>query len=241
VTDVISAAGLIDKRSYKPIHALRGKLVHEATMLWDDDELGSCDRKVAPYVKAYAAFRDEFSEPWIFREQRLIEPTFGYSGQPDRGALVYRHGHPVGILVDLKTGGPEPWHGIQLAAYGRLYWQWLTQVYEDLPGIHVDPAFLTIERWVVHLRSDGTFQRRPCVDPQDWSVFLACLTLDRYQRRTHGKTSISPDAGEVASRNPSTRQRHPAARPHGRDDVPKGVRPSARSVRPSKSDPGVVR
>jgi PD-(D/E)XK nuclease superfamily len=214
VTDILTGAGLIDKSKYAPGGDVRGTLAHEATVLVDDDTFGDCDDRVRPYVEAYRAYRAELSPAWewALTERRLADAGLHYSGQIDRLGVRAVGGGVLLRVVDFKTGGPEAWHPIQLAAYERLARIWAeqaTSLYARIVGI---------ERTVVHLRNDGTFRQKAYDDPHDWSVFLACLTLYRFKRRTtHARSPQADrnDAGqdEGGSAPSRGRRRAPA---HGR-------------------------
>jgi len=56
------------------------------------------------------------SATWTSVEQPYFNPELDLAGTPDRiGTIAGR-----AVVLDLKSGPPAPWHGIQLAAYDLL-------------------------------------------------------------------------------------------------------------------------
>lgn len=118
VTQILKAVGLIDARWYKESGRLRGEAVHEVTALIDRgviDAYADFDEEIAGFVQAWVAFREEMGARPIYIE----EPRYslrGFAGTLDR--VMEAQGDQW--LIDLKTGKPEDWHGIQLSAYWEL-------------------------------------------------------------------------------------------------------------------------
>lgn len=145
-----------------------GSQVHLACQLDDEDDLveDSVPEAARGYLQAYRLFRRETGVVVVRNECRVYEPVLGYAGQLDR---VLRIG-AVQWLVDLKTSIATPLSaGPQTAAYLRAL---------------NDPA--VTHRAALRLRADGTYRFDPLSGTDDASVFVACLTLHRFQEKHHG-------------------------------------------------------
>lgn len=110
---------------YTQAHAARGNRIHALTQCYDetgidDSEYGSDE---AMYMAAYRSFLEAAKgrlDIWGI-ERRFIadSPSGRYGGTVDRLGF-WEFGDPVGpkpIVLDIKTGYEEEWHGVQLAAY----------------------------------------------------------------------------------------------------------------------------
>lgn len=142
-----------------------GRRVHFACQLHDEDDLdeGSIEPDVAPYLIAYRRFLAQTRASIVENERRVFEPTYRYAGTLDRVMLI--EGRRV--LVDLKTSIVTPATvGAQTVAYLRAL--------GDLTVTH---------RAALRLRPDGSYRLDMLTDPDDWSTFLACLTLHRWRER----------------------------------------------------------
>lgn len=129
----------------------RGKAVHFACELIDRGTLdeASIDPGIAGYINAYNKFRRECDfEPGLI-EQPLYSAGLRVAGTPDRVGRVNRRQ----AVVDLKSGGRMPWHGLQVAGYALLV-----------------PA-PTEARYTLHLREDGSYRLEPHRDMGDFEDF----------------------------------------------------------------------
>jgi hypothetical protein len=72
----------------------------------------------------------------------------------------------VRTVIDIKTGDPDRWHGVQLAAY----------------ALALDGDFRTLRRLGVYLRPDGAFRTVRYEEATDFNVFTNCYNLHRSQR-----------------------------------------------------------
>lgn len=114
VTQIIKSMGLIDDTWYKPSGTTRGMDVHELSVLIDCGETNlhvhdSC----LPYVRGYLSFLSQYEPIWMHRE----EPFYcglGFAGTPDRIGIIKDYEK---VILDIKTGKKEKWHGLQLAGY----------------------------------------------------------------------------------------------------------------------------
>ena len=166
VTGALTDAGVIDAEWFTDDAAQRGTYIHKACALMDDGQLGAVDPTYAPYVAAYETFLRDVKPEWAYIEHRVCDPVRGYAGTLDR--LGFLQGQWA--IVDLKSGGPAPWHRVQLAAYARL-----------MPhATGIKPA-----RFGLYLRKDGTYRLEPFTDRTDEATFFAALTIAAFRRR-HG-------------------------------------------------------
>jgi hypothetical protein len=135
-TQILTEAGYINKRFYKPGKAQRGKDIHDATEKMDlfGIEPESFDASIFPFLMAWRVWKN-WSECEIVATEKIIDcPELDYSGTLDR--IIKWKGKPY--ILDIKAGVKADWHRLQIAAYGRA---------EDIPrGL------------VLYLRENGTFQ-----------------------------------------------------------------------------------
>lgn len=96
-------------------YRIRGKMVHEATELYDDGkylpELVS--DKVVPYLIAYDNFHQEHDVEYEETEMMVFNEDLFYAGRLDR---IWKVDGKY-CLTDIKTGGKYRWHPLQLAGY----------------------------------------------------------------------------------------------------------------------------
>jgi hypothetical protein len=139
-----------------------GRRVHFACQLHDEDDLdeGSIEPDVAPYLIAYRRFLADTRAAVTANERQVFDPVFRFAGTLDRVMLL----NGEQWLVDIKTSIATPaTTGPQTAAY-----------------LHALDDLEVTRRAALRLRADGTYRFDPLNDPNDWSVFLAALTLHRY-------------------------------------------------------------
>lgn len=175
---VTQAMGIFTEKVYRFIPreilkaaADRGTAVHLATEYEDQDnlDLDSCLPEWIPYIEAYKKFRAEIKAEILFTEQRLVHPKLFYAGAVDRVLEI----DGDYWIVDLKTTGELYEHvGIQLAAYAELLNQNLEKP-------------VKLRRAALQLKNDGSYVFREHTKADDWSAFLACLTLINWNRN-HG-------------------------------------------------------
>lgn len=139
-----------------------GTRVHLACELDDQDDLdeASVEDDVAPYLAAYRRFRAEVRPEILLNEHRVYHKTWNYCGTLDRVMRI----QGLTYVVDLKTCFTTPMSaGPQTSAYARAVEA------AKLMDIH--------KRAALRLRPDGTYRLDTLDHANDWSVFLACLTL----------------------------------------------------------------
>lgn len=140
-----------------------GQDVHYACQLLDEDDLDedSIEESIEPYVQAYRQFKVDTGAAVLENERKVAEPMLMYAGTLDRVMQI----NGTKWLVDLKTCISVPLAvGPQTAAYMRAL--------GDNSVTH---------RAALRLRPDGTYRLDPLTGVNDWSVFMACLTLHRFK------------------------------------------------------------
>lgn len=144
-----------------------GRRVHLACQLFDEDDLDetSIEPEVQPYLNAWHKFRHDTGCGVLHVEQRVFDPMLMFAGTLDR--VLAFNGHKW--LIDLKTCFATPMAaGPQTAAYQRAL--------GDTSVTH---------RAALRLRPDGTYRLDPLTGADDWSVFMACLSLHRFKESHH--------------------------------------------------------
>ena len=160
VTSILKAAGLVDDRYYTDFGRERGSAVHEATALYDRDDLDedSIDPRIAGYLAAWRSFRVTSGFVPDSIEQIVYHQTHRYAGTFDRTGRIGERK----LIVDIKTGPMLPVTGLQLAAY--------QQCVVGLP-----------DRIGVEIRADGTFRVTEFKDRLDWQVFQSALAVAKWK------------------------------------------------------------
>jgi hypothetical protein len=151
-----------------PPHVLDAKRqlghdVHLACQYLDEDDLDEdfLEPQVVPYVSAYRQFKADTGAIVLLNERRVAEPMLMYAGTLDRVMGI----RGAKWLVDLKTCISTPLAvGPQTAAYLRAL--------GDTSVTH---------RAALRLRPDGTYRLDALIDPNDWAVFMSCLTILRFK------------------------------------------------------------
>lgn len=122
VTQVLNAAGLVNKFCMQEEAAWRGSEVHR--LCAEDDGQGLDLRKVPKqfrgYLRAWRQYRIDSGFSPVLIEQRIDDHRNGYAGRLDR--VGYRHGQAISTVLDIKTtktGAIADYVRFQLVAYGH--------------------------------------------------------------------------------------------------------------------------
>lgn len=167
VTQVLFEAGLVDTAWYTDEARLRGTYVHAALALDHEGELDddTLDPALAPYVTAWREYKRDAAIQVLSYEQPVCDPERGYAGTYD--VIVTDATVMPPLLIDVKSGEPEPWAELQTAAYARAVKA------TDLP---------VLRRAALWLRDDGTYRLIRHTDRNDERLFLACLEIVQWKR-----------------------------------------------------------
>lgn len=155
-----------------PSHVLEAKRqlgqdVHYACQLLDENDLDedSVEQRIEPYLQAYRKFKADTGAIVLQNEMRVAEPLLMFAGTLDRVMQI----NGAAWLVDLKTCISTPMSvGPQTAGYMRAL--------GDTGVTH---------RGALRLRADGSYRLDSLTSPNDWSAFMACLTLLRFKESHH--------------------------------------------------------
>lgn len=144
-----------------------GTAVHKATELYDAGDLdeSTVPEVVQPYLDAWIRLRRELPFEILGMEKRVYHPAHRYCGTYDR--LVKFDDRRC--MWDIKTGDLYPSYGPQTAAYKNAE--------EKQSGKRIEG------RHTIQLRDDGTYRIHEMKDPEDWAVFLSCLTLHNFRNK----------------------------------------------------------
>lgn len=144
-----------------------GTAVHKATELYDAGDLdeSTVPAVVQPYLDAWIRLRRELPFEILGMEKRVYHPAHRYCGTYDR--LVKFDDRRC--MWDIKTGDLYPSYGPQTAAYKNAE--------EKQSGKRIEG------RHTIQLRNDGTYRIHEMKDPEDWAVFLSCLTLHNFRNK----------------------------------------------------------
>ena len=145
--------------------ALLGTAVHMACDMDDSNDLdeASVSPQVMPYLQAWRAFRRGCGAQVLFSEQVVFEPVHRYAGTLDRVLLI----DGVKYLSDIKTSTEvHAATGPQTAAYLKA----------------LGDTTVT-RRAAVQLREDGSYRFHHLSNPNDFAVFMSCLTVHRFKEQ----------------------------------------------------------
>ena len=130
--------------------------------------MDTVDPEVLPYFKGWEKFLSETGFTPTHIELEITSEKYGYKGKLDR--LGY---FPDGrnAQAEIKTGvihKPDTW-GVQMAAYDNGFC--------EMEDIKHSPY----ERLAVQLTKEGTYKIHKYDDPKDFSIFLAYLTIRKWE------------------------------------------------------------
>lgn len=117
VSQILDESGHVDKRFYTKDGCDRGSSVHDGTVAIDEGIMTSGDfehSEIFPYLVAYEKFLVDFRPKWAMIEKLVYCKQLNYAGTLDRAGTVNSYDK---FIVDIKSGGPSFWHGLQLNAY----------------------------------------------------------------------------------------------------------------------------
>lgn len=138
-------------------HRTRGRLVHSACLTHDLGAEVVLDEQYYRWFEGWLRFVRDVRPRFTLLEQPQVDRQRGFAGTPDRVGIV--RGIPE-TVIEIKTGQPAPWHGLQTAAQDLL-----------LGG----PLAGRRRRMVVYLPGDGTCRVREHTRALDYIDFLDAL------------------------------------------------------------------
>jgi hypothetical protein len=126
----------------------------------DDLDMDTLDPVLAPYVRAWIAFRNDAGFMPASVEKIIHNRTYGYAGTLD---VVGKIPGASNWLIDRKTGTAQSWSALQTAAYAECF---------------NEPH----RRGVVELDGEGKYRLIEHKDRNDIKVFLAALAVVNWNR-----------------------------------------------------------
>lgn len=180
VTGVLERAGLYNfgtatREQLEDAREL-GRAIHKVTELHDRGTLddASVHPVLVPYLAAWRRFVAETEFEIELIEQRVYNTIYRYAGTLDRAGHMrlpaWRGQAKSRALLDIKRGVPQRATGPQTAAYQ----------YCD------GSTWRGCQRFAVYLQDDGTYKVEHHNDPNDWSVFLAALSIYNWRGAANG-------------------------------------------------------
>lgn len=144
----------------------RGSAVHQACHFYDEGDLDELqlDPAIRGHVDAYKRFIDENDyEPGVI-ETPVCNEIDRVAGTPDRVGMY--KGYPG--IIDIKSGAPLAWHGLQLAGYDSC----------------IQGRF---KRWGLYLREDGTYKIKQYEDRHDKETFRGAVRSYWWKQANGGR------------------------------------------------------
>ena len=177
VTTVLKDVGMIDFSAVRDDVLLkameRGTGIHKALEMINKGEaemdwFETHRPDLAPYLASAMKFQEEMRVQFIEMEVRVFHERLLYAGTLDAIARI----NGVDYVLDFKSGSPQRWHSVQLAAYESAYTE-----DEDWPA-HAAP----MGRACVYL-SPGKYRFNEYIGVGDFDVFFSALRVFNFKRR----------------------------------------------------------
>lgn len=176
VTHILQKTGFYNFEGAKPeiVEAAAdfGKCAHKGAELYDQNDLD--ERTLAgplkPYLNSWKRFREDTGFVPIAIEKLVYSKKYRYAGTLDRAGTI---GNAITVVEIKSTAQIDPVSAIQAEAYLEAY-------NEDKPLKEK-----ATKRMVVQLCPDGMYRLldNKYYGKNDFSIFLAALTIYNYQRR----------------------------------------------------------
>jgi len=150
-----------------------GTAAHEATALYDNTMLdwSTVDDAVMPYLQAWVFFCDETGFTPTQVEQRVYSKRYDFAGTLDRNGLfsnLKKLNPDEEVMLDIKcTAALMPAVGPQTAAY--------------LAAHNEGRRKKIKKRFCALLKPNGRYELEPLTENSDLTVFLACLTIRKWE------------------------------------------------------------
>ena len=153
----------------------RGKALHRACEYLDLGRLilESLDDEIKPRVEAYQLFkeREKFIPRWI--EYMAHSHIYLFACTLDREGAM---NGVEGVIIELKAGPSEPWHGIQTAGQDLC-----------LPVHQNGPR----RRYGLELRANGTYHLTRYMDRSDYTMAKAVISTYHWKEK-NGRLQHEP-------------------------------------------------
>ena len=169
VTEILSILG--DYSFVKDEARQFGTVVHDTLHLYDIDDLGSYNPYMEPYIKAWEDFKRDHRVRIIHSNLKMYSRIHRFAGEADKVAMV----GDSWAVIDIKTGKPASYVGLQLAAY------------TELTGVKFGIPYRQIKRVSVYLDGAG-YRRGFYTKREDKQEFLTLLYAHNIVNKYKGNT-----------------------------------------------------
>lgn len=167
VSQILKANGLMDCFRHSETALTNGTAIHKATELHDLGKLDerSLDPRLKKCLILWDKFKKEIGASVILGVEEKVHFGVLYAGTIDR-VLKLRNGKRM--ILDFKSGNPQPWAALQTAGYAMAY---------DLEH-HKE-----YERCCAKLHWDmDRIIYKPYTDHADFNTFMAMATVYHYKK-----------------------------------------------------------
>ena len=163
VTQVIRSAAFVDTSFYTEDGRERGTYVHRAVELWNQGRLDmdTVDDEIFGYLEGWQKYISDFGMQPVETEKRVYNETYRYAGTLDYIGISESGRR---YLIDIKTGGANKTHAMQLAAY--------RECVDNIDYVRT-----------VYLSADGKYKAPTVKLTDEWQVFVCALTCFNWKGR----------------------------------------------------------
>jgi len=167
VSQILKANGLMESFRHSETALNNGTAIHRALELHDLGKLdeGSLDPRLKKCLNLWENFKKEIGVSIVLEAEKRVSFGVLYAGTIDR-VLKLRNGKRM--VLDFKSGNPQPWAALQTAGYALAY---------DLEG-HKDYERCCAK---IHWDMDRVIYK-PYTDHADFNVFMAMATVYHYKK-----------------------------------------------------------
>lgn len=167
VSQILKANGLMDCFRHSEVALNNGTAIHRALELHDLGKLDerSLDPRLKKCLNLWDNFKKEIGVSLVLEAEKRVAFGVLYAGTIDR-VLKLQNGHKM--VLDFKSGNPQPWAALQTAGYALAY---------DLEK-HNDYERCCAK---VHWDMDRVIYK-PYNDSADFNTFMAMATVYHYKK-----------------------------------------------------------
>lgn len=167
INEILHGAGLVDTKFFTEFGRDRGRAVHKAVELY---ELGTLDENtidpdIVGYVDAWKSYRSKVGISVLWQERKLYSPAYLFCGTPDLLGIIKKEN----VLVEIKTGAPQPYTALQMAAQKHL--------------VEINFEIKIKHRYEVELMENGNFKQIEHTDKSDEQVFIALVVAQQWKKK----------------------------------------------------------
>lgn len=167
VSQILQANGLMDNFRHSETALNNGTAIHRALELHDLGKLdyANLDTRLQKCIKLWEQFKKEIEVCQIYVVEKQV--CFGvlYAGTIDR-VIGLENGKIM--VLDFKSGSPQPWAALQTAAYAMAYDPQNHKEYERCCA-------------KVHWDNDRIYYK-PYKDQTDFNTFMAMASVYHYKK-----------------------------------------------------------